>query len=242
MSNKEELYLDFLEVGSCDFNSMAETITDDQHGMVIEPLSGYLSNLPNHKNLTKVNAAIMFDDGEIPIYYIPPKDIESHGLHEFMKGCNRIGQPHDLHLNYFNTVKEIDYWHSFWKREGAPVGRNLVKEGIVKVKNVPCMTFGTLISKYNIKQIKYLKIDTEGLDGDMVYSFLDTLWDLDIRLPETIMFETNCHNSIKNTLHAIERLTLVGYNIEVGEADSNTWKKYEGTIYRDCKATIKYKI
>ena len=242
MENKEGLCLDFLEIGSCDFDSMAESITDDQHGMIVEPLTVYLSNISNHKNLTKVNAAIMFDDGEIPIYYIEPKDIEEHGLHEFMRGCNKIGEPHDLHVDYFDTVAEIDVWQSYWKRPGAPKGRNLVNEGIVNTKNVPCMKFSTLFNKYNIKEIKLLKLDTEGFDAELLQSFLDTLCDFNIRLPETILFETNCHNPHELVFEVIKRLSHIGYYIEVGEATSNTWSVYTNTIYRDCKATIRYKV
>lgn len=243
MENKKGLYLDFLEIGSCDFNTLAETITDDQYGMVIEPLTPYLSNLPNHKNLTKVNAAVLFDLGEISVFYIKPENIEKYGLHEFMRGCNRVGQPHDLHVNYFETIEEIDKWHSFWKRPGAPVGRDLVKEGIVSEVKVPTVTIQKLIDDYNIKGIKFLKLDTEGLDPDILHSYLDTIWnDTNFRLPEKILFETNCHNSPRNVSSVIQRLVSIGYKVEVGEVNSDQWTEYDGTIFRDCRATLKYRI
>lgn len=235
-----KLHLDFLEVGSSDFNTMMESCKDSEIGMVIEPIKVYLDNLPNKKNVIKVNAALLFGDSEpVPIYYIKPEVIEKHGLFDWMRGCNSVGSPHDLHLNYFNTLDELDKWHSYWKGENAPKGRNLLEEGLVTVENVPSISFHKLVKDYNIGSIKHLKLDTEGLDADLLESILDDLWDLNsIRLPEIIQFETNCHNDTQKSFMIINRLQRLGYTILVGEVNSNQWSPFNGTIFRDCKATI----
>lgn len=238
-----KLHLDFLEVGTSDFNTHMETCGPNEKGMIIEPLKFYLDNLPDKDNVIKINAALLFGDTKsIPIYYIKPEIIKKYGLFDWMRGCNSIGKPHDLHLNYFNTIEEFDIWHSYWKSADAPIGRSLVDEGLVSIDEVPCVTFSSLIEDYNIGSIKYVKFDTEGLDADLIHSMLDDLWsNNEVKLPEIIQFETNVHNNTNKSFEVIDRLKNIGYAIYVGEANSNQWDPYVGTIYRDCKAVIKSK-
>lgn len=235
-----KLYLDFLEVGSSDFNTIMESCKESEVGMVIEPIKTYLDNLPDKQNVIKVNAALLFGESEpVPVYYIKPDVIKKHGLFEWMKGCNTVGRPHDFHLNYFDTINEFDQWHAAWKGPNTPKGRNLMKEGLVTSEEVPSISFYNLVKEFNIGGIKYIKLDTEGMDADLLESILDDLWDLDsVRLPEKIMFETNCHNDTTKSFQVIERLRKIGYDIMVGEVNENYWTKFEGTIYRDCKATL----
>ena len=235
-----KLYLDFLEVGSSDFNTIMESCKESEVGMVIEPIKTYLDNLPNKENVIKVNAALLFGDSEpVPIYYIKPEVIKKHGLFEWMRGCNAIGRPHDFHLNYFNTIEEFDQWHAAWKGSNEPKGRNLLEEGLVTTENVHSISFYNLVKEFNIGGIKYIKLDTEGIDAELLESILDDLWELDsVKLPEKIMFETNAHNDTTKSFQIIERLGRMGYDIMVGEANQNYWTKFEGTIYRDCKATL----
>jgi hypothetical protein len=237
----DKIHLDFLEVGTSDFNTYMETCSINEKGLVIEPLKIYLDNLPNKDNVIKVNAALLFGDTKtIPIYYIKPEVIKQHGLFDWMRGCNSVGNPHDLHLNYFNTIEEFDKWHGSWKSKDAPKGRNLLDEGLVSVDEVPCITFASIIRDYNIGSIKYIKIDTEGLDADILHSILDDLWMInEIKLPEIIQFETNVHNDPNKSFDVITRLMNIGYEIYVGEANENHWVPLVDTIYRDCKAVIK---
>ena len=238
-----KLHLDFLEVGTSDFNTYMETCKPNEIGMVIEPLKVYLDNLPAKDNVIKVNAALLFGEHEsVPIYYIKPDVIKKHGLFDWIRGCNSVGVPHDFHLNYFNTIDEFNVWHSHWKSENAPKGRNLMNEGLVTVDQVPCTTFSKLIKEYNIGSIKYVKVDTEGMDSDIIHAMLDDLWMInEIRLPEIIQFETNTHNDTNKSFDLIYRLKTIGYDIYVGEANSNQWMPFVDMIYSDCKAIIKPK-
>lgn len=238
-----KLHLDFLEVGTGDFDTYMENCKESETGMIIEPLKIYLDNLPNKSNVIKVNAALLFGDHKSAlIYYIKPDVIKEHGLFDFMKGCNSVSAPHDLHLNYFNTTQEFNVWHSFWKSADAPKGRNLLSEGLVSIDEVPCISFANLIKEYNIGSIKYVKFDTEGMDSDLIHAMLDDLWEINsVKLPEVIQFETNAHNDTDKSFSAINRLKEIGYEIYVGVANSNQWSKFDDTIYTDCKATIKPK-
>ena len=239
----DKLHLDFLEVGTSDFNTYMETCKPNEMGMVIEPLKVYLNNLPDKDNVIKVNAALLFGEHKhVPIYYIKPDVIKKHGLFDWIRGCNSVGVPHDFHLNYFNTEDEFNIWHSHWKSASAPKGRNLLDEGLVTVDQVPCTTFSKLIKEHNIGSIKYVKVDTEGMDSDIIHAMLDDLWTInEIRLPEIIQFETNTHNDTNKSFDLIQRLKTIGYEIYVGEANSNQWIPFENIIYSDCKAIIKPK-
>ena len=235
-----KLYLDFLEVGSSDFNTITESCKDSEIGMVIEPIKTYLDNLPNRENVIKVNAALLFGNSEpVPVYYIKPEVIKQAGLFDWMRGCNMVGRPHDFHIDYFSTIREFDHWHSTWKGPNTPKGRNLVNEGLVTVEDVPSISFYKLVKDFNIGGIKYIKLDTEGMDADLLESILDDLWELNtVRLPEKIMFETNCHNDTTKSFNVINRLLRIGYKVMVGETNSNQWSPFNGMIYRDCIATL----
>jgi hypothetical protein len=236
-----KIHLDFLEVGTSDFNTYMETCSPYEKGMIIEPLKVYLDNLPNMDNVIKVNAALVSEatNDKLLAYYIKPETIKENHIFDWMRGCNSINKPHDLHLNYFNTTQEFDLWHSYWKSADSPKGRNLLEEGLVTVDEVPGITFSDIINKWNIGSIKYVKFDTEGMDADLIHSMLNDLWRINsVKLPEIIQFETNIHNDTDKSFSVINRLKDIGYQIYVGEANSNQWSLYTDTIYRDCKAVI----
>lgn len=50
---------------------------------------------------------------------------------------------------------------------------------------LPCATISSLLKKHNITQIEYLKIDTEGFDGEIIKS-----WPYDEVRPKYIKFES----------------------------------------------------
>lgn len=220
-----------------------ETCKPSERGMVIEPLSVYLNNLPDKDNVIKINAAFLFGGfKKVPVYYIKPEIIKEHGLFDWMRGCNSVAKPHDFHLNYFKTIEEFNEWGSMWRSGKLPIGRNLLEEGLVSIDTVPCVTFAGLVKDHGIKNVKYIKVDTEGMDADIVHSILDDLWTMNrVKLPSVIQFETNAHNDTKKSIDLINRLIQIGYKIYVGSSDGDKWVPLKDTIYTDCKAVINYK-
>ena len=52
-------FYDFIEVGTANFDTLLEKVNDNSiHGISIEPLAFYLEQLPDKKNIAKVNAAL----------------------------------------------------------------------------------------------------------------------------------------------------------------------------------------
>lgn len=161
--------LDFLEIGTSDFGTLIECCMDHTVGISVEPIKEYLDKLPNKPNITKVCAAISIDDStdDLDVYYIPADIIESSGLPNYLRGCNTIGKYHPLHIE-FNVTH------------------------LVKIKKVKQIAISTLLASFNVRKIRYLKIDTEGSDCYILQNFLKYLQNkTDEYYPKIIKFESN---------------------------------------------------
>jgi len=200
---------DFIEIGTSDFETLIEISTDETVGLSIEPIQEYLDNLPDKKNVTKVNAAISIDgtSNDVEIFYIPPKVVKDNNLHHYWGGCNRIGEMHPLYK--FNKIVEQN----------------------VKRKSVKQITIKQLYTLYDIHKVKYLKIDTEGYDCDILQHWLDFLTDKDKSYyPKKIEFESNMLTSKDYVLQTIEDYVNLGYRLtkfSYGNKQETTTLEYE---------------
>lgn len=176
---------DYVEIGTSDFDTLLESLPHSYRGLSIEPMKYYLDRLPNLANNTKLNLAISNQDKNIDIYYVDPTDIKKYELPDWIKGCNSIGKPHSSVIKYL----EDNYLTHIYKRD-----------------NITCLSFQSLIKKYNITEIDYLKIDTEGHDFTIIRNLLST----NIR-PKKIRFEANSLYTEKEIKEIIEELKLAGY-------------------------------
>jgi len=161
-------YFDFIEIGSADFETLIETVNDDVRGITVEPLKEYFDNLPNKKNIIKIQAAISDKDGSDLIYYVDKSKIEEHGLPEWTSGSNSLGQPHPFLTKFYGE----EFYSS-----------------LVETREVKTMTFQTLVSTYNVQGIRYLKIDTEGHDHIILKGYLEVCEKNPNLLAETIHCE-----------------------------------------------------
>ena len=84
--------LDFLEIGTCNFGTLIQKATNETKGISVEPLAYYLDQLPNKKNVIKLNYAVSFsnDESDIDIYFIPEHVIKENKLDPSIKSCNSI--------------------------------------------------------------------------------------------------------------------------------------------------------
>jgi hypothetical protein len=89
----EKMFLDFIEVGTSDFDTLIENADDETLGISIDPVGPYLDLLPNPRNCIKLNAAISNFEGEISVYYVSPEKIKSLNLPEFVRGCSSEVDP-----------------------------------------------------------------------------------------------------------------------------------------------------
>lgn len=175
----------FIEIGTSNFNTLIEAATEDTVGISIEPLKKYLDQLPNPKNVLKVNCAVSFDGSEdaIDFYYIDPSIIKDLNLKPFFRGCNSIGNYHPMHLKY-----------------------NLQK--YVSIEKVQQKTYKSIIQEYSVTELEYLKIDTEGGDCKIMEQVFANK---ELLLPKKIKFETN---SLADPIEVSKIITLfstIGY-------------------------------
>lgn len=183
---------DFIEIGTSDFDTEIQNCDDDKIGLSIEPLIHYLDNLPNKKNVTKVNAAVSNYNGFVDIYYLNEEIIKKFDLPDYVKGQNSIGNPHP----------EILHWFV----------RGLTNEDISK-KNVPVINFETIIKKYNVESLELLKVDTEGHDCIIMEDYLGYVSNNHNLLAKKIIFESNILSNQASVNSIINKCVSLGYTI-----------------------------
>lgn len=209
---------DFVEVGTCDWETLIQNATNEQIGLSIEPLKFYLDRLPNKNNVTKLNGALITEemyakDKELDVYYIDEHTLSHYGLGSWMKGCNSVGRPHDFHTRYYH---DPGGWHNM-SDEGRANARtvNLLEMNLVKHERVPCFTYQMIMEKFNIGHIKFLKTDTEGLDAGLLMDMANYYINNNFKeyLPKLIEFEDNVHSDKQLMIKVKEVLRSLNYTI-----------------------------
>jgi hypothetical protein len=206
------LTFSFIEIGTSDFEVAAEDFfkklkENNQPfiGLSIEPLSIYFKKLPNPTDFYfKEQCAISNSEGTSQVYYIHPDIIKKFNGPWWWRGCNSLNEYHPVHIKAS-------------KRFHIPLEELVIKE-VIKQKKIK-----TIIEKYNVEAIKFLKIDTEGHDLIILEDFLYYIqvsrqFNL---LPKRIKFETKgsqkfkstskCLNDYDRITHTIEMFKDVGY-------------------------------
>lgn len=168
-NNSGIIDLNFLEIGTSDYDTVLQNCTEHQLGISVEPVKYYLDRLPNKTNVKKFNIAISFDDSEEPInvYYVTSDIVKSLNLPDWVRGCNSIGDYHFQH-------------------------RQLNLQNYVKIDSVEQVPIDKFLIKNNIRGIDYLKIDVEGGDCFILKKLMQYLkYKQKEYYPKIIMFETN---------------------------------------------------
>lgn len=180
------LNLDYVEIGTSDFDTLVEIMPDDYLGFSIEPIKEYLDKLPIKDKNKKLNVAISNEDTLRKIYFVKEEDILKHNLPEWVKGCNSL----TIHQNVKNLLNEIGMIHLLQERE------------------IDVISFETFIKKFKINSIGLLKIDTEGHDFHILRNMLKT----NIR-PKKIHFEANSLYAEDDILAIVKDLENSGYHL-----------------------------
>lgn len=224
--------LDFIEVGTANFDTIIQECSEDARGISIEPLKFYLDDLPNKPNVQKLAVALVPNPTPtIDFYYIHPDVLEKHQIYGYMKGCNSAGKPHDFHLDY--TTYSTGYVD-----ENTP-HRNLLEEGLVTVDPVPALTYKQLMKIYGIDYVDRIKLDTEGQDAPLLQSILNYYIESGNKFPKTIEFETNHHNNPTEVLDVIFKLLTLNYDVQIGDSYYGIFRNFDGSLENDCIATLK---
>lgn len=191
-------HLNFVEIGTSDFETCCQTTGADVAGMCVEPVKLYLDNLPAKPGVTKVHGAVSDSSGTMQVYYVTPEVIESLNLPAWCRGCNKVSEPHPLVL------------------------AELVKAGLTEplaaftVDTVPVFTFLQLMSVHNVRSMDLLKVDTEGHDCTIMMSVLDACVQQRDLFPRKIIFETNEHSVATTVDEVTAAFVAHGYSVERG--------------------------
>lgn len=134
----------FLEIGTSDFDTNLEFIeSGNWKGIMVEPSTPFYNNIKAkadksqyHYNVILENSAISDTNGFVD--FAISKDIEG-----WQRGISTvISDTHEGTCLYnLGNNRQVSY---------------------DKVVKVPCLTLDSLLDKYNIQHIDYLKVDTEG--------------------------------------------------------------------------------
>lgn len=188
----ELINYDFIEIGTCDFDTLIENSNEADVGISVEPIIEYLDKLPNRPFVKKINKAISFDGTEkvVDFYYIPESVLIHNKLNLGLKGCNSINGYHPHHIK-----KKITH--------------------LVKIHQVEQIKIETLLRENKVGKIKHLKLDTEGGDCFILKQLSFYLKSIPKDLyPEKITFETNILTNYNLILETIELYKTMGYLIE----------------------------
>jgi Methyltransferase FkbM domain len=161
MGGPDIMKFDYVDIGTCDFETSVDLLKPGELGLFVEPLFYYLRRLPDDTGIIKAPLAVSNFNGYDYMNYIPESEILSRQLPSWVRGCNSFKQPHTLLAQQFPDI---------------PQHRVLV----------PVVTFLMLKSVYHIERIGHLKIDTEGHDHIILQEVLPWAHQLDI---QTITFE-----------------------------------------------------
>jgi len=160
---------DFIEIGTSNFDTLIEAADEATVGLSIEPIGYYLDQLPNRANVKKLDIAVARNNkfGFMDVYYVPEQVIRARGLPDWLRGCNSVGGYHPKHIE-------------------------LAVRDLVQIDTVELIPIGELFICYDVTELDYLKIDTEGADCEIMQHLADFLkTEPTTRYPKKILFESN---------------------------------------------------
>ena len=192
----------FVEIGTSDFDTEIQACEESATGLSIEPVKRYLDNLPDKKNVKKINCAVSDYDGTIKIYYVTDENIKKHSLPEFVRGCNSVNKPHPI-------LTQVGF------------GANIPSD-LINVDEVPVKTFQSLAAEYEIESIDFLKIDTEGHDCVILRNYLAFCASNPGVLAKRVLFESNQLSTANDVWQIINRFMSLGYTLISTSRGENT--------------------
>ena len=187
--------LTFLEIGTSDFDTCIQTAEPNVVGISVEPVKLYFDRLPSRDGVIRVNAAISANDGHLNVFYVNPDVIEAHKMPSWLRGCNSVNKPHYLAVEQL-TMRGMD------------------PETFITKETIEALSFKTLVKRYDIESINYLKIDTEGHDLIILAGYLDVCDKQPHLFADRILFETNAHTKVEDQDTCIRAFLERGYHVE----------------------------
>lgn len=149
---------DFIEIGASCFDNLIFQ-QPDLKGISIEPVKHYFDKLPDNPNCIKLNVGIGLVAGVMDAHYIDETEIKSKGIDKDIRGCIRLGEPHDQLAVVSGLFPGVE----------------------ISVEAVKVITFKQLCDENDVTEVDFLKIDTEGMDFQILKSVKEVIESVDIK-------------------------------------------------------------
>lgn len=156
----------------------------------MDPYKPFLDNIKDHENLIKINKAVGLYNGKTTYKKISDEFIEKTGEYDY-RGMG--------------TITEI-----------TPIHNNKIFKGNIETYIVDLITIMDLLNNLKINKIDYLKLDTEGMDFDILKSIDYNSIDINLIKME--------HNFTDENL-VIDFLSNRGFHCEMFDYDIIAIKK-----------------
>lgn len=186
----------FIEVGTSDFDTMAQSCDYNDFGISIEPLKLYLDRLPVKPNLTKINCAVLDTNSTEKFFYMDPSLIKSLNLPGWARG---------------NSC--LEHTHPNPELEQILRAKGLSPEDVFTEIAVEVKPLSDIYIEYEVGVVDILKIDTEGFDCRILKKFHHDISQLQLRYPNKIIFESNILSNREDVNDIIRLYRSAGYNI-----------------------------
>ncbi len=194
----------FIEIGTSDFDTFEHLAEEGWKGIFVEPVKHLLDNLKRYDGCIYVNAAILTENKLTNVHSLKsPKEWWQNGIGfttEAPSVSNHFWDELREQGCEAKTYEEFLDWCETSEK--------------ILVNEVEGITLDTLIDKYDVKHIDYLKIDIEGMEHAVLNSYS---WSIK---PKMLKVEW-CHwPSIGISVEEyIKTLENMGYEVKVEEKD-----------------------
>jgi len=139
----------FVEIGACDFDTCLPLAKNGWSGLLIEPVQELYNNLVEQAApypFVQVANVVCSD-------YIGEIDFNISTGEEWTRGISSVASPNHKGGNLFEYQDGMN--------------RKFLKE----TRKLPCYTLDKILEMYNIRDIDYLKLDTEGHERNILESY-----------------------------------------------------------------------
>ena len=171
--------LHYFEIGTSDFHTEAHVAgaaaaaqKEPLVGVSVDAMQLYLSRLPPASHSAVINAAVVGlspHAASMPVFFIHPRDLITHNLAYWLRGCNSVGKPQMVQVE---ALKERGLEH------------------LLRTQDVPVLSIRELLERGNGCRTKLLKLDVEGRDAHLLLGFVDFLWSWPACFADTVLWET----------------------------------------------------
>jgi FkbM family methyltransferase len=168
-----------------------------------EPFAFLQQTYKDHTQLTLLNVAIAEQNGQKDFYQLRAETSED-GSNDLPVWGQQIAS-----LSLPNVLKHKHGVPDYGISTGIP---NI--EDLIEVHKVDCLSFQSLIERYNVENIDLLQVDAEGYDYELIMSFPFD------RLKPSIVHYEHMHLSDEKQHACLRRLVALGYKVALEFSDT----------------------